>query len=137
MRWYYGKRFLVYEVVRVTPQTLTVHHIKSVETYTKWNATQRDVATRIERDTELAGVFSYEGEAKRASHEHSISWRPTSKKSVPDTDRLYIRKSDADARREYNNIKKTKKTVHTFDSIELVDGTMILHDVGTGKLVVA
>ena len=127
MRWYDGRRFAVFRVLRVTPQTLTVRKIKVVDVYFKW-AKNRDMET-----DEVAGVFSFE--------------RSPGSKFTSDPERLYIRKSDADAMREYKNLDLTKAQKFAFHNYRNTPRTSIwlepeyrtsriLHDVETNSLVV-
>ena len=123
-RAYRGRRFAVFEVLRVTPQTLTVRRIKTVDIYFKrgW---------RLETE-EVEGMFSYE---RTCSH-------------TSEPERVYIRRSDADALRQYNLLDTTqaqKLDYHNFKnhprtSIWNPRGqfgvSKILHDAETGKLVV-
>jgi hypothetical protein len=130
MRWYDGRRFAVFRVLRVTPQTLTVRKIKVVDVYFKWNK-NRDMET-----DEVAGVFSFERS-------------PLSLERQPQAgiERLYIRKSDADAMREYKNLDMTKAQKFAFHNYLNTPRTSIwlepecrtsriLHDVETNSLVV-
>jgi hypothetical protein len=134
-RAYRGRRFAVFEVLRVTPQTLTVRRIKTVDVYFKcWimRHSSYEYPDRLEADTELAGVFSYE---RTCSH-------------TSEPERVYIRRSDADALRQYNLLDTTqaqKLDYHNFKnhprtSIWNPRGqfgvSKIMHDAESGKLVV-
>ena len=110
MRWYAGRTFAVYKVLRVTPQTLIVKRVRTVDVYFDCYNTEK--IDHIGPNTELAGVL-FECETVGSS---------------PSEERLYIRMSDAHAMIEYKNLDLTKAQ-------KVKNGTQILHDHETETLV--
>jgi hypothetical protein len=125
LRWYRGRRFAVFEVVRVTPQTLKVRQIKSVDVYFK-SVNRRHLETE-----EVAGIFSYEGGVQSLAEQ-----------------RVHIRGTDADALREYKQIDMEQAQKFEYHNCVNTPRTniwnprgqfgvsKIMHDAETGKLVV-
>jgi hypothetical protein len=110
IRWYKGRRFAVFEVVRVTPQTLTVRRIKTVDVFFKW-AKSKDLETKeVEPNTELAGVFSYELNKPEVGLE-----------------RLKIRRADADAMKEYKNVDMTQAQKFEYHNYQNYPRTTIIY----------